>query len=98
MAMNFEEFKEQVFKLPEEILSIEGNRYQLHPIEDDKLPILRKDRRKKENAAKKEKLDLHKLYKFYTEGCCHTTTEAQDFGLGGKQSPAVAVIKAIKQN
>lgn len=94
--MNFEEFKEQVFKLPEEILSIEGNRYQLHPIEDDKLPFLRKDRRKKENAAKKEKLDLHKLYKFYTEGCCHTTTEAQDFGLGGKQSPAVAVIDRLK--
>lgn len=96
--MNFEEFKEQVFKLPEEILSIEGKRYQLHPIEDEKLPFLRKDRRKKENATKREELDLHKLHKFYTEGRSHTTTEAKSFGLGGKQSPAVAVIKALKQN
>lgn len=94
--MNFEEFKKQVSKLPEEIFSIEGKRYQLYQIEDDKLLFLRKDRRKKENVSKVEKLDLHKLYKFYTEGSSHTTTEAKSFGLGGKQSPAVAVIKVLK--
>lgn len=37
IAMNFEEFKKLVSNLPEEILSIDGKRYQLHPIEDDKL-------------------------------------------------------------
>ena len=47
---------------------------------------------------KEEKLNLHKLYKFYTEGCRYTTTEAKRFGLGDKQSPAVAVILALSKN
>lgn len=99
MAMNFEKFKEQVSKLcGRNIPSKEGKRYQLIKIEDDKLHFLRLDRRKQEEVSKVEKLDLRKLHKFYTEGRSHTTTEAKSFGLGGKQSPAVAVIKALKQN
>lgn len=95
-VINFDTFKEQVSKLPNEIRSIEGKRYQLITIKDDKLCFLRIDRRKQEDASKVEKLDLHKLHKFYTEGSSHTTIEAKRFGLGGKQSPAVAVINAIK--
>lgn len=96
LEINFETFKEQVSRLPKEIRSTEGKRYQLITIKDDKLCFLRIDRRKQEDVSKVEKLDLHKLHKFYTEGSSHTTTEAKSFGLGGKQSPAVAVIKALK--
>ena len=93
----FEDFKEQVSKLcGEEIPSREGKRYQLIKIKDDKLHFLRIDRRKREDILKVEKLDLHKLHKFYTEGKKHNTTEAKSFKLGGKQSPAVAVIDRLK--
>lgn len=94
--IDFETFKEQVSKLSKEICSTEGKRYQLITIEDDQLYFLRMDRRKQENVSKVEKLDLRKLHKFYIEGSSHTTTEAKRFGLGGKQSPAVAVIKELK--
>ncbi len=94
--MNFETFKEQVYELPNEIGSREGKRYQLVKIENDKLHFLRIDRKKQEDISKVEKLDLHKLHKFYTEGKTHTTTEAKSFKLGGKQSPAVAVIDRLK--
>lgn len=93
----FEDFKEQVSKLcGEEIPSREEKRYQLIKIEDNKLHFLRIDRRKREDILKVEKLDLHKLHKFYTEGKMHNTIEAKSFKLGGKQSPAVAVIDRLK--
>lgn len=97
--IDFETFKKQVSQLPREIVSIEGQRYQIKPdaIEDDKLPFIRKDRKKKQNPEKVEKLDLKKLHKFYTEADDYKTTTATEYGLGGKQSPAVAVILALLQ-
>lgn len=104
---DYEVFKEQVSQLCEKGTSGKGNviysknskkdkdsvhRYELIQVEDDALHFRRLDGMKK----KVEKLNLNKLYKFYTEGSSHTTTEAKSFGLGGKQSPAVAVIKVLK--
>ncbi|MBO8439804.1 MAG: hypothetical protein IAC51_04050 [bacterium] len=99
-VINFETFKEQVSILPKEIFSIKGKRYQLIIIEDSQLHFLRIDRRKQENVSKVEKLDLHKLHKFYEQASRYTTTEAKEkkYGLGGKQSPAVAVILALSKN
>jgi len=41
-------------------------------------------------------IDLHDLYDFYVNGQYFTTTEAKEFGLARKQSPAVAIVRAIK--
>lgn len=104
---DYEIFKEQISQLCEKGASGRGNviysksskkdkdkvhKYELVQVEGGILYFRRLDGMKK----KEEKLDLHKLYKFYNEGISHTTTEAKSFGLGGKQSPAVAVIKALK--
>lgn len=102
---DYETFKEQVSRLCEKGKSGKENvihsknskkdsvhRYELIQVDGDILYFRRVDGMKK----KEEKLDLYKLYKFYTEGKEHTTTEAKSFKLGGKQSPAVAVIDRLK--
>ena len=50
-----------------------------------------------QSPDKIEKIELEKLLKFYRNGI-FTTTAAKEtrFGLGGKQSPAVAIVKAVK--
>lgn len=104
---DYETFKKRVSELCEEGTSGEENviystnskkdkdnvhRYKLIQVEGDILYFRRLDGMKK----KEEKLDLYKLHKFYTEGKKHNTTEAKSFKLGGKQSPAVAVIEELK--
>lgn len=42
-----------------------------------------------------EKIDLHKLHKYYCGGN-FTTTKAKEYGLSGKQSPSVAIAIAVK--
>ena len=50
-----------------------------------------------QSPDKIEKIELEKLLEFYRNGI-FTTTAAKEtrFGLGGKQSPAVAIVKAVK--
>lgn len=102
VKMNFDEFEEQVSKLcNKEIKSKDKRkRYQLGIIKNNRLPFLRPDRRKQEDALKVESLDLKKLHNFYlsvdyNNPSTYTTTTARKHGLGGKQSPAVAVILSL---
>ncbi len=88
--MDYQEFKKRVASL-KEVKSQKGKGYvSVHVIEDE-VYYFRADA---ENSDKEEHLSLKKLYDFY-KGNIFTTTEAKRYGLGGKQSPAVAFVSAI---
>lgn len=91
--MEYDQFKQVVDSLKNmnKILSVTGKSYSHIKVEGDKVYYQRDDA---ESPTNREYIDLHILYKLYHSGK-FTTTNARIMGLGGKQSPAVAIVRAI---
>ena len=88
--MTYQEFKEAVSEL-EEVTSTTGvATYSNIKVVGDKVNLLR------DNTGEYWDIDLKKIYDFYENGVKLNTTEAKEFGLSRKQSPAVAIVWAIK--
>ena len=77
----------------QQIYSIQGYRYLNVYVEGDSVYYQMADGA---NSKRYERIDIRNLYSFYNGGVI-TTTEARRHGLSSKQSPAVAIIKAITQ-
>ena len=70
--------------------SVTGKRYKILNATNDKVIFLR------EGKTKSESINTSELFDFYSKGEFHTTTEAKNYISGRVQSPAVAIINAIK--
>ena len=90
--MKYEEFKEFVSKF-NRIPSKKGVFYSHIKVDQGRVYYRRDDA---QSPEKIESIDLKKLYKFYCNGT-YTTTNARSFGLGGKQSPSVAIVKTVAE-
>ena len=89
--MKYEEFRNKVSML-HEIKSRSGKTYRNIRVNGDYVSYQRADGN---NPQKREELDLHALFDFYAGGII-TTSEAKEYGLSRKQSPAVAIIDALE--
>lgn len=90
--MTFNEFKTKISALSTIKSKSQGKTYCDIHIIGDYVHFRRLDAI---NSSKVEAIDFQKLFDFYKNGKINTTT-AKLFKLGGKQSPSVAIVNAIK--
>lgn len=90
--ITYEEFKSIVSKF-NKLSSSRGVFYSHIKVDQNRVYYRRDDA---QSPEKIESIDLQNLYNFYNNGI-YTTTNAKSFELSGKQSPSVAIVKAVAE-